>query len=151
MKYRRVGKVLLICEGLVAVVGLVMGNAAYFFAGHLLKIYTTDPDVISYGILRMRYICVTYFTCGMMDVAVGVLRGMGYSVMPMLVSLSGACLFRVVWIYTIFQRIKTLPCLYISYPISWVLTFLVHMVCFCIVYRKLLNKTANSGQSLQSA
>lgn len=141
MKYKRVGKVLLICEGLVIVVGLVMGNLAYFFAGSLLKIYSPDPEVISYGILRMRYICITYFLCGMMDVAVGALRGMGYSIMPMLVSLSGACLFRIVWIYTIFQQIKTLPCLYISYPISWGLTFLVHMICFAVVYHRLLKKT----------
>lgn len=141
MKYKRVGKVLLICEGLVVVVGLVMGNLAYLFGGTLLKIYSTDPEVISYGLLRMRYICITYFLCGMMDVAVGALRGMGYSIMPMLVSLSGACLFRIVWIYTIFRRITTLPCLYISYPISWSLTFLVHMICFTVVYYRLLKRT----------
>ncbi|MCM1065886.1 MAG: MATE family efflux transporter [Eubacterium sp.] len=138
MKYKRVGKVLLICEALVVVVGLALGNAAYFFAGSILKIYSTDPEVISYGILRMSYICVTYFLCGMMDVIVGVLRGIGCSIMPMLVSLTGACLFRVVWIYTIFRQVRTLACLYISYPISWALTFLVHLACFAIVYRKLL-------------
>lgn len=138
MKYKRVGKVLLICEALVILVGLVMGNLAYLFAGNILKVYSTDPEVISYGILRMRYICVTYFLCGMMDVIVGVLRGIGCSIMPMLVSLTGACLFRVVWIYTVFRQVRTLSCLYISYPISWILTFLVHLVCFAIVYRKLL-------------
>lgn len=138
MKYKRVGKVLLICEALVILVGLVMGNLAYLFAGNILKVYSTDPEVISYGILRMRYICVTYFLCGMMDVIVGVLRGIGCSIMPMLVSLTGACLFRVVWIYTVFRQVRTLSCLYISYPISWILTFLVHLVCFTIVYRKLL-------------
>lgn len=138
MKYKRVGKVLLICEALVILVGLVMGNLAYLFAGNILKIYSTDPEVISYGVLRMRYICVTYFLCGMMDVIVGILRGIGYAIMPMLVSLTGACLFRVVWIYTVFRQVRTLPCLYISYPISWLLTFLVHLVCFAIVYRKLL-------------
>lgn len=147
MKYKRVGKVLLICEALVILVGLVMGNLAYLFAGNILKIYSTDPEVISYGILRMRYICVTYFLCGMMDVIVGVLRGIGCSIMPMLVSLTGACLFRVVWIYTIFRQVRTLPCLYISYPISWILTFLVHLICFTIVYRKLLR----SGVSKEAA
>lgn len=145
MKYKRVGKVLIICEALVILVGLLMGNAAYFFAGHLLKIYSTDPEVISYGILRMRYICVFYFLCGMMDVMVGALRGMGYSVMPMLVSLTGACLLRIVWIYTIFQQIRTLPCLYFSYPLSWAMTFLAHLICFAVVYRKLLKKTPESA------
>ena len=143
MKYKRVGKVLLICEILVILVGLALGNAAYFFAGHILKIYSTDPEVISYGILRMSYICVTYFLCGMMDVIVGVLRGIGCSIMPMLVSLTGACLFRVIWIYTIFQQVRTLDCLYISYPISWLLTFCVHLICFIIVYRKLLRSSGS--------
>lgn len=141
MKYKRIGKVLLICEVAVIIVGAIMGNGAYFLAGMLLRIYSTDQEVIQFGILRMSYICVTYFLCGMMDVIVGALRGMGYAIMPMLVSLTGACLFRVIWIYTIFQNYRTLACLYISYPISWALTFLVHLVCFAVVYRKLL-KTA---------
>ncbi|MCM1056411.1 MAG: MATE family efflux transporter [Firmicutes bacterium] len=139
MKYKRVAKALFICLGFVTVVGLVMGSGAYLFAGTLLKLYSPDAEVISYGILRMSYICVPYCLCGMMDVMVGGLRGMGYSIMPMIVSLTGACLFRVVWIYTVFQRYRTLECLYISYPISWALTFLVHLVCFAIVYRKLCN------------
>lgn len=142
LKYKRVGKVLFICEGFVVVVGLVMGSGAYLLGGTLLQLYTPDPEVIQYGLLRMSYICVPYFLCGMMDVVVGVLRGIGYSVMPMLVSLTGACLFRVVWIYTVFRQFRTLECLYISYPISWALTFLVHLVCFAVVYRRLLKKQA---------
>ena len=139
-KYRRIKRVLLICELLVMVVGGLMGSLAYLFAGTLLRIYTTDPQVIQYGILRLGIICVPYFLCGMMDTAVGALRGMGYAIMPMLVSLTGACLMRVVWIYTIFQHYRTLKCLYISYPISWGLTFAVHMICFVIVYRQLLKR-----------
>lgn len=143
-EYKRVGKALFICEVLVILVGLLLGNGAYLAGGTLLKLYSSDPEVISYGILRMRYISVTYFLCGMMDVMVGGLRGIGYSIMPMLVSLTGACLFRIVWIYTVFQEVRTLPCLYISYPISWILTFSVHLICFLIVYKKLFRKS--SGQ-----
>ncbi len=139
-EFKRVGKVLVICEGLVIAVGLVMGIGAYLGAGWLLQLYSPDPKVIGYGILRMSYICVPYFLCGMMDVMVGALRGIGYAIMPMLVSLTGACLFRVVWIYTIFQQNRTLECLYLSYPISWGLTFLVHLVCFAVVYRRLFKK-----------
>ena len=117
-----------------------MGIGAYLGAGWLLQLYSPDPKVIGYGILRMSYICVPYFLCGMMDVIVGALRGIGYAIMPMLVSLTGACLFRVVWIYTIFQQNRTLECLYLSYPISWGLTFLVHLVCFAVVYRRLFKK-----------
>lgn len=139
MKFRRVGKITAICLGSVTVVGLLMGCGAYLGSGVLLKLYSPDIKVIRYGVLRMAYICTPYFLCGIMDVMVGVLRGMGYSIMPMLVSLTGACLFRVVWIYTVFQRIHTLECLYISYPISWTLTFLVHLICFAVVYRKILS------------
>ena len=135
--YKRIGKILLICQVLVIGVGLIMGNAAYLFSDRLLLLYSTDAEVIRYGVLRLGIICTTYCLCGMMDVMVGSLRGMGYSVMPMLVSLTGACLFRIVWIYTVFQEFHTLKCLYWSYPISWGLTFLVHLVCFAVVYRKL--------------
>jgi len=139
-KYRRVGKVLLICEILVIIVGTVLGNLVYFFGGTLLQLYSTDAEVIQYGILRLSFICVTYALCGMMDTIVGVLRGIGYAIMPMLVSLTGACLFRIVWIYTIFKQVHTLECLYISYPISWTVTFLAHLVCFIVIYRKLLKR-----------
>lgn len=142
-QYKRVGKVLLICQLLVIGVGLLLGNGAYFFGGTLLKLYSDDPEVIAYGILRMGYICVPYFLCGMMDVMVGALRGIGYSVLPMLVSLSGACLFRIIWIQTVFKQYTTLPCLYISYPISWLLTFLIHLLCFGIVYGWLLRKSGS--------
>ena len=80
------------------------------------------------GLIRLGFVSATYFLCGLMDVMVGSIRGLGYSIMPMLVSLTGACLFRVIWIFTIFQLDRTLECLYISYPISWVLTLsLIHI------------------------
>lgn len=141
-KYKRIGKILLICQVLVIAVGVIMGNAAYLFSGTLLKLYSPDAAVIQYGVLRLSIICTTYCLCGMMDVMVGSLRGMGYSVMPMIVSLTGACLFRVLWIYTIFRQYPTLECLYWSYPISWALTFLVHFICFFVVYRKISKKEA---------
>ena len=136
--YKRIGRILLICQLLVIAVGLLFGNAAYLLGDKLLLLYSSEPEVITYGLLRMSIICTTYCLCGMMDVMVGSLRGMGYSVMPMLVSLTGACLFRILWIYTVFQEIPTLQCLYWSYPVSWGLTFLAHLLCFVVVYRKLL-------------
>lgn len=139
-KIKRIGKILLICEVAVMIVGLILGNAAYLFSGTLLQLYSTEPEVIMYGTLRMSIICTTYCLCGMMDVIVGSLRGMGYAIMPMLVSLTGACLFRVVWIYTVFRVYRSLECLYYSYPISWGLTFAVHLLCFAVVYRRELKK-----------
>lgn len=147
-KIKRIGKILLICQVSVIIVGLLLGNAAYFFSGTLLQLYAPDDmEVIAYGTLRLSIICVTYCLCGMMDVMVGSLRGMGYSIMPMLVSLTGACLFRVVWIYTVFQSYRTLKCLYYSYPISWALTFTVHLICFGVVYWRMRRKYPENGQT----
>ncbi len=141
-QYKRMGKILMICLGCVIAVGVLMGNGVYLAGGVLLKLYSPDAEVIQYGILRLFYICTTYALCGMMDVMVGSLRGMGYGIMPMLVSLTGACLFRVVWIMTIFKAHHSLEILYVSYPISWALTFAVHLLCFFIVYRRVLRQNA---------
>lgn len=139
-QYKRMGKILVICLGCVIAVGVLMGNGVYLAGGVLLKLYSPDAEVIKYGMLRLFYICTTYALCGMMDVMVGSLRGMGYGIMPMLVSLTGACLFRVVWIMTVFKSYHSLEVLYVSYPISWGLTFTVHLLCFFIVYRRVLRQ-----------
>lgn len=141
-QYKRMGRILLICLGCVIVVGVVMGNGVYLAGDVLLKLYSPDEEVIQYGVLRLLYICTTYALCGMMDVMVGAIRGMGYGVMPMLVSLTGACLFRVVWIMTVFRAYHSLEVLYVSYPISWALTSAVHLLCFFIVYRRVLRQNA---------
>ena len=84
----------------------------------------------------MKVVCQIYFLCGMMDVAVGVLRGMGYSIMPMLVSLTGACGLRIVWIFTVFVWKHSLFILYLSYPITWIITLGVHLICFAVVWKR---------------
>ena len=145
-KYSRINKILGLCVACVAVTGIVMGGLEFLFAPQLLSIYNSDPEVISYGITRLMYIGLPYFICGIMDVMVGSLRGMGCSIMPMIVSLTGACGFRVLWIYTVFQMYHTLEILYISYVISWTLTAAVHFICFLFV-RKNLPK--NDGEILK--
>lgn len=141
-RFDRITKILFECLFVVSAIGIILGGGAYLMADHLLGIYTSDPEVISYGITRMSYCCATYFLCGLMDVMVGSIRGMGYSIMPMLVSLTGACAFRVVWIFTVFQFNRTLDCLYVSYPISWILTAGVHMICFFAVRKKAFARAA---------
>ena len=135
-KYKRIGTIALQCLAIVTVVGLVFGNALYLAGNVLLKLYAKEAVVIEYGMRRLLIICCPYFLCGVMDTLVGCLRGMGRSIMPMFVSLAGACLFRVVWIYTIFEQNRSLETLYISYPISWIITSLVHLTCFLVIYRK---------------
>ena len=141
-KFDRINKILFQCLLVVTAIGLVMGGGAYLLGEPLLGIYTSSPEVVSYGLIRLKYVCATYFLCGLMDVMVGTIRGMGYSIMPMLVSLTGACAFRVIWIFTIFQMDRTLDCLYISYPISWVLTAGVHLICYFAVRKKAFARAA---------
>ena len=141
-QYHRIDKILLQCLGVVSVVGLVLGVGAFLCGHTLLGIYSSSEDVITHGISRLSVVSASYFLCGIMDVMVGSLRGMGYSIMPMLVSLTGACLFRVIWIFTVFQMEHTLFSLYISYPISWMLTITAHVICYLVVRRKALMKVA---------
>lgn len=136
-QYDRIKKVLIECLAIVTGIGLVMGNAVYLLGEPILGIYSSDPEVIRYGILRLSVICTTYFLCGTMDTIVGAIRGLGYSVMPMIVSLLGACGLRVLWIFTVFQWNHSLFTLYISYPISWGITFSVHVICYLIVGKKI--------------
>ena len=139
-KFDRIKKIQLICVGLVTVVGLVVGGGSYLFGENLLRFYSTDAEVIGYGMLRMGYIAIFYFMCGIMDVMVGGLRGLGYSVMPMIVSLLGACGLRILWIFTIFAQHRTLDTLYISYPITWAITASVHVICYVVGIRKMQEK-----------
>lgn len=136
-EFKRVHKTLICCQFLVILTGLGMGNAAYLFGNKLLSFYNSDPEVIAYGLVRMKYICVLYFTCGVMDTFVGSIRGLGYSFMPTIVSLLGACALRIVWIATIFRYFHTLESLYISYPVSWVLTLSIHFICYMLATKKL--------------
>lgn len=135
-KYDRINKILIECLLFVTAIGLIMGNGAVLLGNQILGLYSSDPEVIAYGIQRMSVICTTYCLCGIMDVLVGSIRGLGYAVMPMIVSLMGACVFRVIWIYTVFKWSRSLYTLYISYPISWALTAFVHVICFLIVKRR---------------
>lgn len=139
-KLERINRILFVCQLCVIVVGVVMGFTCYFNGRLLLGIYSNDAAVIDAGMIRLRYVCLTYALCGIMDVFVGSLRGLGYSVMPMIVSLLGACALRLVWIATIFQMVHTMDNLYISYPISWIITASVHFICFIVVRIKLSKK-----------
>lgn len=140
-RYDRVRRILWLCLGSVTVTGLVMGVGAFALGNPLLSIYISDsPQAISYGIVRMLYICVPYFLCGLMDVTTGAIRGMGASIAPMLVTVLGVCGMRVVWIYTIFRQYHTLEILFLSYPISWVLTWIVEMIVFGWLLRRRINR-----------
>ena len=140
-QYKRVRKILLTCLACTAVVGLVGGLTVFSFGRQLLGIYITDsPQAIEYGILHLSYVCAPYFVLGMTNVVGGTLRGLGASMGPMIISILGICGVRIVWIYTIFQipQYHTPGNLFISYPLSWMITLVAQLVLFVAVYRKRL-------------
>lgn len=140
-KYKRINKILLCGLGCVLAAGILLGNLEVLFGHSLLGIYSSSEAVIEVGMKRLTIIGITYFTCGVMDVFVGALRGIGYSVMPMLVSLLGVCGVRLLWIATVFRmpEYHMVETVYMSYPLSWIVTALIHAFCF-IVAKKKLNK-----------
>lgn len=141
-KYERINKTVITVELCVLAVGGVLGNLVYLLGEPLLGLYTDSAVVAEAGMKRFSVVCTTYALCGMMDVMVGALRGLGYSVMPMIVSLLGACVFRMVWIAVLFrsETFHTIETIYYTYPISWTLTLSVHIICFLFVRHRLKKK-----------
>ena len=141
-KIKRLVPILVRCLSCVVVIGVGLSSIVLIFGSQLLGIYSSDPEVIQFGLSQFWVVCLTYFLCGMMDVICGSIRGMGYSVTPTIVSLASVCGFRILWIYTIFLINHSLFSLYLSYPISWGLAFLVHFICFIVFYRRWKQKEA---------
>lgn len=138
-KYSRIPKILASSLLCVTATGLILGWAAFMFGRPLLGIYSNSSIVVDAGMARLSVIATTYALCGMMDVMVGMLRGLGYSIMPMIVSLLGACGLRILWIATVFQipEYHSPRTVYLSYPMSWGITLLVHIICYVFVWKRL--------------
>lgn len=147
-KPERLGRIMALSQLCVVAVGVVLGGLVYVFGRPLLSLYCTDAHVIEMGMIRLTVISLTYFLCGMMDVLVGGLRGMAYSVPPMIISILGACVLRVVWIYTVFAHFHTQFSLYISYPVSWTITATCHFICFLIVKKRITKRLIAEREAL---
>ena len=141
--YKRIDRIVLTGEICVVIVGAVLGNLLFLAGEPLLGIYTSSKKVIAAGMVRLGVIAVTYALCGMMDVMVGALRGIGYSIMPMLVSLFGVCGLRMLWLATIFQipEYHSARMVYVSYPVTWTLTFVILIGCFIWAKRRIVKST----------
>lgn len=152
-KFDRIKRIMLITLCSVAVTGIVCGVSMYLASPTLLKIYITDsPAAIAEGVLRLSFVCLPYFLCGLMDVMTGILRGMGSSIVPMVITVAGVCGMRIVWIYTIFQApaFHTASCLFVSYPISWVLTFIAEFIAFLIIFKRAKDKSTAHSKLLDT-
>lgn len=136
MKWENIKKSVLYSVIFVCIFGISVGGLATVLGKYLLSIYISEPEAIEAGYSRLLVICLTYFLCGLMDVMAYAVRGIGYSLVPTIVSFCGACGFRILWIYTVFRidAMHSLQGLSISYPISWLLTFAIHLTVFIILY-----------------
>ena len=136
-KLKRMDRVLIDCMILSVVVTLILGSSVYVFGPELLHIYSDQTDVIQYGMEIFSYTTVTYFLCGLMDLFPGALRGMGYSTVPMILSIIGTVGVRIIWIYGLFPSHRSLTFLFLSYPVSWIATIIMQVICFWFVRKKI--------------
>ena len=142
-KFERINRVVFWCMGLVTAIGLGVAALVVLFSHFLLNIYVPgDEAAIAWGTQRLRVMGACYFTCGLMEVGCGALRGMGKTLTPMLVSMAGVCGIRILWLYTAFPLFPTMMCLYLSYPASWVATGAVQLLLAFINKRRLERQDA---------
>lgn len=138
-RFDRIRRISAVCIGSVFLTGITLGLLVWLSDRQLLSIYITDNNAaIRYGMIRVAYICIPYFLCGLMDVTTGLIRGLGSSLLPMLITVVGVCGIRLAWIYTVFRipKYHTLQNLYFSYTISWLLTFVTELAVFIVILKK---------------
>lgn len=139
-KLKRMDKVLRDCAILSISIAAVLGGLAYSFGPQILTVYTSDPKVINCGMEILAYTSITYFLCGIMDLFPGALRGMGYSAVPMVLSVIGTVGTRIVWVFGIFPNHRSLSVLFVSYPVSWIITIVLQVMCFYFVRKRVHQK-----------
>ena len=140
-KYDRIKTVAITSEIIVLLIGTIFGGIVILFSEQILSLYTKSQDALEAGKIRLLVICSVYCLCGMMDVIGNIIRGIGHSILPMIVTLAGACGLRILWIATLFQipKFHSTYTIYFSYPVSWLITFLIEVICFTFIFRKMKN------------
>ena len=151
-RYDRINKIFWSCNAAVLIIGIPLCALSTIFGPQLLSVYIARSDpafdvIIQAGMVRTYYTTTVYILCGLMDACCGMVRGLGAAWIPMLVSLTGACLLRIVWIWTLFRWDHTLQMLYVSYPISWVVTTLAHLICYVVIWKRMRARLAERTAS----
>lgn len=135
-QYKRCDRIIKLCVVMGAISTTLLSSVFMLFGDSCLSIYTSDEVVKQYGLIRMKHILMFQFINSVMDVTSGGIRGMGYSTLPAVVAIAGVCGFRLLWVYTIFERYPTIEMLFNVYPISWVLTCIGIIIAYEFVKRK---------------
>ncbi len=146
-KPRRIPRIMGGAAVLSTVFSVAMTVICLSLAQPLLSLYTDNPDAIQHGVERMWHICSIYFLCAYMEILSNTLRAMGVSIMPMVTCIIGVCGLRIVWIYTVFEKIHTPPVLYYSYPITWVITAIVLAIAFIFIYHKRVRSHSTEAET----
>jgi len=146
-KYDRIDTIAKICTALIFATWIIVGGGTLLFGRPLLGMYTSDPEVIDLGMLRLKVLMAVYFTCGVMNVFPGITRGMGYSMLPMICTLIGACLMRIVWLKTVFVWYPTVFVLFACYPVTWGLAGLGQAGIFFYARHRIRKKAAHAVES----
>lgn len=148
-KPQRVKRIMYSCFGITTMIGIFMAGLVLLLRHPLLALYgivegeagSLQEMAMNAAVTRMWFICAPYFLCGCMEVCTGVLRGLGKSLTSTVISLIGACLLRVVWLWTVFPASQTLETIFISYPITWIATTLTAFTVIQILLSKLLRNS----------
>lgn len=148
-KYDRIDTVAKVCTVLIFATWILLGGATLIFGRPLLGMYTSNPEVIELGMMRMNIMMVAYFTCGTMNVFPGLTRGMGYSILPMLCTLVGACLMRILWLATVFTWYPTMTVLFVCYPVTWALAGLGQVAVFFYARRQIRKPAVTEAAAVQ--
>jgi len=149
-QYRRVRRSPLITAALVSVIAGVVSALITVFANPLSSLFNGDPQVLSYAALRIHLTFPLYFVFGIMQTFGSQLRGMGHSLMPMIVSVTGISGIRLGWLYTVFAANRTLDTLYVGYPVSWAVTMVIMVVCYIFIQRKLPGEDARALETVET-
>ena len=152
-KYQRIKKVMWNCIMIEAILGILVGALFMLLRHNLASLYTSEEEVIAIAGRRMMVILPFYFVCGVVEVLVGCMRGMNYSVLPTVASFLSICVYRIVWVFTAFRVHRTMFLLWLSYPISWIINFAIDAVMIVFVYqavRKKREAVGESGESLRT-
>ena len=149
-KYKRIKRVMWDCCLIEAIVGILLGGLFMLLRHQLAGIYTGDEEVIRVAGQRMMVILPFYFVCGVVEVLVGCMRGMNYSVMPTVASFVSVCVYRIVWVFVFFKAYREPRSLWLSYPISWIINFAIDLVMILLVFRRVSKKRESDGESGES-
>ncbi len=139
-KFDRIDTVAKASTALIFATWILLSGLTMLFARPLLAIYTTDAAIIELGVTRINVMMIAFFTCGIMNVFPGITRGMGFSVLPMVCTLVGACLLRILWLWTFFAWYPTVIMLFACYPITWTLAGIGQVATFLYARRKVRSR-----------